>query len=106
MIRRTPRSTRTDTLLPYPTPFRSLHAEIADYYFGLDTQYEVVAFTVDRQFVKAPTFRGRPVVAFEDLADRYPAAGHHAFVALGYSRINGLRKIGRASCRARGGQYV
>src|SRR3546814_4330485 len=33
----------------------------------------------------------RPVVAFEDLADRYPAAGHHAFVALGYSRINGLR---------------
>src|SRR3546814_3476100 len=35
MIRRPPRSTRTDTLFPYTTLFRSPHAQVAEHQFAV-----------------------------------------------------------------------
>lgn len=67
-------------------------AELAHFYFSTDSAYEVVAFTVDAAFLKEPTFRGLPVVAFEEVADRFPPAGHAFFVALSYSQLNALRR--------------
>src|SRR3546814_8470554 len=40
MIRRPPRSTRTDTLLPYTTLFRSFEADDAIDFFGLGREHD------------------------------------------------------------------
>jgi sugar O-acyltransferase (sialic acid O-acetyltransferase NeuD family) len=67
-------------------------AEVAHYYFAKDSEYEVVAFTVDAAFRKQETFCGLPVVPFEQVTELYPPASYALFVALGYSRLNQVRK--------------
>lgn len=67
-------------------------AELAHYYFSTDSNYEVVAFTVDANYIKESEFCGLPVVAFEDVAKNYPPDSYDFFVALSYSKLNAVRK--------------
>src|SRR4051794_20236437 len=55
-------------------------AELADFYFTHDSRYEVAGFTVDSAYLKATEFRGRPVVAFEDVAEKFPPELYGFFV--------------------------
>jgi hypothetical protein len=45
----------------------SAFAEIAHEYFTHDSPYEVVAFSVEREYLKRSELRGLPLVALEDL---------------------------------------
>lgn len=67
-------------------------AQLAHYYFTTDSQYDVVAFTVDAAFLEQTTFCDLPVVAFEEILERYGPEEHDLFVALGYSKLNAIRK--------------
>lgn len=67
-------------------------AQLAHYYFSTDSNYEAVAFTVDANYIKESDFCGLPVVAFEDVAKRYPPDSYDFFVALSYSKLNAVRK--------------
>jgi sugar O-acyltransferase (sialic acid O-acetyltransferase NeuD family) len=67
-------------------------AQLAHFYFNTDSNYEVVAFTVDGEHLNAASFCGLPVVAFEEVEATYPPGTHDFFVALGYSSLNTLRK--------------
>jgi sugar O-acyltransferase (sialic acid O-acetyltransferase NeuD family) len=66
-------------------------AEVCSFYFDHDSDYRVVAFTADSAFLKEDQFLGRPVVAFEEVTKRFPAAEHEMFVAIGYGKMNRLR---------------
>lgn len=67
-------------------------AELAHFYFRTDSEYEVVAFTLDRQYIESDTCCGLPVVPFDELVERYPPGEHYLFIALSYSRLNAVRK--------------
>jgi len=67
-------------------------AELADYYFTRDSDYEVVAFTVDAKYITAETFKGKPIVPFEGVADQFAPSGHAFFAALSYSGLNETRR--------------
>lgn len=67
-------------------------AQLAHFYFGKQSDFEVTAFTVDAAYMSAASFCGLPVIAFEDVTTRYPPDKHSIFIALSYSRLNGLRK--------------
>lgn len=67
-------------------------AQLAWHYFSTDSDFEVVGFTVDRDYVTTDSLLGLPVVAFEQVADRFPAEDHSIFVALSYSNLNALRR--------------
>jgi sugar O-acyltransferase (sialic acid O-acetyltransferase NeuD family) len=67
-------------------------AEVAAYYFEAETGPRIAAFTVDGAHIKEATFLGRPVVALEDVVASHPIDSHDGFVAVGYSKINGLRE--------------
>src|SRR5258705_13902446 len=45
-------------------------AEVAFEYFTHDSPYEDAAFTVERAFIERDALFGRPVVPFEEIADR------------------------------------
>ncbi len=77
-------------------------AELADFYFTHDSQYEVAAFTVDAAFLTTNEFHGRPVVAFEEVADRFPPDQFHCFVAISYAKVNAVRAEKVAAARAKG----
>ncbi len=65
--------------------------KIAHYYFSSDSEYEVVAFTVDSAYLECDELLGLPVVPFEELQSIYPSTDHHLFVAMGYTGMNQQR---------------
>jgi sugar O-acyltransferase (sialic acid O-acetyltransferase NeuD family) len=69
----------------------SAFAEIAYEYFTYDSNYEVVAFTVSREFLKKDTLFDLPVVPFEEIASRYSPDQHEMHIALVYNQLNRIR---------------
>lgn len=69
----------------------SAFAEIAHEYFEADTEYEVVAFSVESAYLKRERLRGLPVTPFEFLARDFPPSEHEVFVAVVYTQLNRLR---------------
>jgi sugar O-acyltransferase (sialic acid O-acetyltransferase NeuD family) len=69
----------------------SAFAEIAFEYFTHDSPYEVVAFSVERAYLKRDELFGRPVVPFETLEQQYAPRDHHVFAAMVYTKLNRLR---------------
>ncbi|GGA38803.1 acetyltransferase [Dyella nitratireducens] len=66
-------------------------AQIACEYFQHDSDYDVVAFSVERDYLTQPSLADRPVVAFETLETAYPPAEVDVFVAVPASQLNRLR---------------
>lgn len=77
-------------------------AELAHHYFTHDSDHEVTGFTVDGAHMAADKFAGLPVCPFEEVTRAFPAADHHMFVALSYSRLNALRAEKVAAARGSG----
>lgn len=67
-------------------------ALIANEYFTHDSDFEVVAFSVEASFLKDRTLEGRPVVPYEELQTLFPAGDVHVFVAIPASQLNRLRR--------------
>ena len=80
----------------------SAFAEIAHEYFDADTDYEVVAFSVERDFLKRKEMRGLPIVPFEELETCFDPATHEVYVATVYTQLNRLRARLAAAAKAKG----
>src|SRR3546814_11172665 len=101
MIRLPPRSTRTDTLFPYTTLFRSLLT-------GQDLRRHRHAGDDRQQFaaVVEGVLLGAQVDVIEALALLVPDGIRRDARQLGAEAAVDREKIGRASCRERVCQYV
>ncbi len=66
-------------------------AEMVHYLFTTDSGYEVAGFTVDAAYMDRSTFKGLPVVAYEELRVSADRDALELFVALGVAKINTLR---------------
>src|SRR5437879_6340721 len=66
-------------------------AEIAYEYFTYDSPYQVVAFSVERAFLKDAVLLGLPVVPFEDIELHYKPEDVDVFVAVTYTKLNRVR---------------
>lgn len=66
-------------------------AEVAYEYVTHDSPYNVVAFTVNKEFLKDKSFMGLPVEPFEDIENKYDPKKIKMFVAIGYKDLNCLR---------------
>ena len=66
-------------------------ADQAYFYLTNDSPHEIVAFTVDREYLTDSTKMGLPVVAFEEIQEAYSPDGHEMFVAVGYQDLNRFR---------------
>jgi sugar O-acyltransferase (sialic acid O-acetyltransferase NeuD family) len=96
-------------LLPEKDPMKKLvifgnsaFAELAHHYFQYDSEYSVVAFTVDAAYLREATFKHLPVIAFEDLAKEFPATECDLFVAMGIQQVNQQRAAKVAAAEAIG----
>lgn len=69
----------------------SLFAEIAYEYFTVDSDYEVVAFAVEREYMQRDNLFGLPIVPFEELRANYAPDEHAFYAALVYTQLNRLR---------------
>lgn len=69
----------------------SVFAQIASEYFTHDSPYQVVAFSVEKAFLKKEKLLGLPVVPFEDLEKLFSPSEHKVFVAIAYRELNRVR---------------
>lgn len=69
----------------------SAFAEVAYEYFTHDSEYEVVAFSVERPYLQRAELFGLPVVPFDELPARYAPGEHAVYAALVYTQLNRLR---------------
>jgi len=67
-------------------------AKLAHFYFCTDSEYMVVAFTVDAAYMTDTIFCGLPVIAFEEISKQYAPSHYDLFIALSYSKLNAVRK--------------
>lgn len=77
-------------------------AELTHYYITKDTDHEVVAFTLDKDYILDSTFKGLPIVDFEDVQNLYPPVDHQMFVAVGYKRVNKAREEKYSQAKSKG----
>src|ERR1700730_6046168 len=81
-------------------------ARLAHYYFTRDSEHEVVAFTVDKQYRDQDFFLDLPLVDFDEVTHRYPANDHNMFIALSYAKMNRIRAAKYYAVKERGYQMV
>ena len=66
-------------------------ASLAYEYFSVDTDYTVCGFAVEGQYLRQKALFGRPVVALENIEERFPASEYAVFVAVSYTQLNRVR---------------
>jgi len=67
-------------------------AEIAFEYFQEKHEYEVVAFSVNREYIKSKELKGKPIVPFEEIEKNYDPDEHYMFTAITYGKLNRVRE--------------
>jgi sugar O-acyltransferase (sialic acid O-acetyltransferase NeuD family) len=77
-------------------------AQLAHFYFSSDSEYKVVAFTVDAAYLTETTFCGLSVIVFEEVATHFAPEQCDIFVALSYSKLNAVRKEKYLAAKALG----
>lgn len=69
----------------------SAFAEVAYECFTYDSDYEVLGFSVEADYLSKDTLFGKPIVPFETIEDEFPPGEVEFYAALVYSQLNRLR---------------
>ena len=67
-------------------------ATLAHYYFSIDSDYEVVAFCVDDEFVTQGKINKLPIIPFSQIKKQFPPDSFEMHVAISYAQFNELRR--------------
>jgi sugar O-acyltransferase (sialic acid O-acetyltransferase NeuD family) len=81
-------------------------ARIAYEYFTFDSPHEIIAFSVEKEFLHNTELFGLPVVPFESLEDHYAPAEYKIFVAITFTQLNRIRTRLYHSARQKGYRFV
>ena len=81
-------------------------AELAHYYLTNDSNYEVVAFTVNQEYLTEDTFHNLPVVPFENLESIYFPSEYLFFAPMTGVKMNTVRKNIYEEGKKKGYEYI
>jgi sugar O-acyltransferase (sialic acid O-acetyltransferase NeuD family) len=81
-------------------------ADLAHVYLTHDSPHDVVAFTVDRNYLQEKEHRELPVVPFEEIAKEFPPEQHMMFIPISYKQMNRLRAARYDQAKAWGYRFV
>lgn len=66
-------------------------AEIAYEYFTYDSNYQVVAFVVEKDYITKKQLFNLPIIEFEEIEKKYPPSQYKAFTAITFTKLNRVR---------------
>lgn len=69
-----------------------LFSDIAYEYFTHDSNYRVVGFSVDRDYLRTTRKFGLPVVPFDEIDQHFAPSEHSFYAAITYGQLNRLRE--------------
>jgi len=81
-------------------------AELAHFYLTHDSPHEVVAFTLDRDYIESPTYKDLPVVPFDEVEQHYDPAEFKMFIPMSFKRMNHVRAEKYYDARKKGYELI
>ena len=81
-------------------------ADLAHFYLTHDSPHEVVAFAVDREYLKSSEHNGLPVVAFDELEQHYPPDQFKLFIPISFKKMNHVRAEKYFEAKKRGYELI
>ena len=81
-------------------------AELAHFYLSHDSEHEVVAFTVNRQYIEQDSYKDLPVVAFEEVESHFPPSEYHFFAPMTGRNMNRNREAIYNEAKAKGYPFI
>lgn len=81
-------------------------AELAHFYLTHDSDHEVVAFTVNREYVETTEFKGLPIVAFEEVETIFPPSEFKFFAPMTGRKMNKNREKVYLEAKAKGYECI
>lgn len=81
-------------------------ADVAFRFLVRDSDHEVCGFTLDRDYMKADIFHDRPVIAFEEVEQRFSPDEFAMLILLGYQEMNGFRRRKYEQAKAKGYGFI
>lgn len=67
-------------------------AKMINFFFSRDSEYDIVAFTVDSEYIKEKTFLDKQVIEFDKIENQYSINNYEMFIAIGPSGMNKVRE--------------
>ncbi len=77
-------------------------AQLAHFYLKHDSDYEVVAFALDREFRTDESFEGLPLVDFEEVERLFSPADHRMFVPMTHRKMGATRTAKYLAAKSKG----
>jgi sugar O-acyltransferase (sialic acid O-acetyltransferase NeuD family) len=81
-------------------------AELAHFYLTHDSDYEVAGFCVDKKYLTQTSFKGLPVVPFEEVEFHFPPSSHDLFAPMTATNMNQDRQRVYESGKSKGYQFI
>lgn len=81
-------------------------ADVAYDYLLTDSDHEVVAFTVDKEFLASDHHHGLPVCEFEGLDKQFSSRDYHLFMPIGYKKVNIVREERYCAAKKAGYRFI
>lgn len=81
-------------------------SQIAYLYLSEDNGYEVVAFTMDQEYIQENIFFDLPIEPFENIQEKYSPNEYKMFVPLSYTKVNKLREQKFAKAKEKGYNFI
>ncbi len=81
-------------------------AELAHYYLTNDSNHEVVAFSISKDYMESETFHGLPVIPFEDIENKLPPSRFKFFAPMTGKGMNKDREKIYNQCKQKGYELI
>jgi sugar O-acyltransferase (sialic acid O-acetyltransferase NeuD family) len=81
-------------------------ASLAHFYFKHDTCHEVIAFTVNKDWLTDDLFEGKSVVPFEDIESHYPPEDVKLFAPISFKKMSDNRKAKFLEGKQKGYSFI
>lgn len=81
-------------------------AELAHFYLTHDSKYDVVAFTINQEYLKEKVFRGLQVVPFEEVEKFYSPTEYLFFAPMTGRKMNRNRERVYNEAKQKGYQFI
>lgn len=81
-------------------------AELAHFYLENDSEHNVVAFAVNREYITENSFKGLPVVAFEEIEQVFPPSDFSFFAPMTARNMNRNREKVYLEAKQKGYSFI
>jgi len=81
-------------------------AEVVYFYLKNDSEHEVAAFTVDKEYMEACCLSGLPVVPFEEINSIFPPSDFKMFIPISYKSMNRVREKKYLEAKEKGYSFI